>query len=522
MTSDPLASIRSILLSPEQARLAELEAALASAQRQAADRLTALQTELAAARQAGDVAAHRLALIEAEAAALRRQIDDVGALLDRLRPEISALLRQAIRASRDDMAEALGPVMGEAIRVQIRDSRQEMVAALYPIIGETVQRAITEFGRELQRNIDAQLRTTFGPEGALRALNARLRGVSPAQLALRNALPFQVQELFLIQRESGLLLAHLARPGAEGGADSDLVSGMLTAIRDFVNDAFQRQGEAEVIELEEIQYGDERIMVESGSTAYVAAVITGVEPQGFRATLRQFITDLHVREARALRAYTGDPATLPPLAPRLTALAAALSGAAVAPRTLSRQQRLAAGGLALATVLCLTLACFYGVFTYNLLPMAFPPPTRTDAMHGVSTPTATPTATALPPTGTPTATPLPPTGTSTVTPLPPTRTDAMRGVSTPTVTPVPPTATPEVFVATTRGNVWVRVAPQFDAAPVAALTADTPVTLRAATGEWIEILWETPTGAQTGWVYSAWLTLTAPVPPALITPNPGP
>ena len=114
------------------------------------------------------------------------------------------------------------------MRVQIRDSRQDMIDALYPIIGGTVQRAIAEFARDLQRNIDNRLRSTFGPRGILRSLFARLRGVSPAELAMRDALPFQIRQVFIIQHGSGLLVAH---SGSEDGdeMDTDLVSAMLTA-----------------------------------------------------------------------------------------------------------------------------------------------------------------------------------------------------------------------------------------------------------------------------------------------------
>ncbi len=169
------------------------------------------------------------------------------------------------------MAEALGPIMGEAIRVQIRDSRKDMIEALYPVIGATVQRAVGEFTKEFQRNIDARLKATFGPQGMVRTAMARMRGVSSAELALRDLLPFSIKEIFLIQHGSGLLLAY-SHPGSTEVADSDLISGMLTAIRDFVHDSFGHGDEDK--ELDEIQYGDERIIIQSGRAAYLAVVIT--------------------------------------------------------------------------------------------------------------------------------------------------------------------------------------------------------------------------------------------------------
>ncbi len=246
---------------------------------------------------------------------------DAQGLVARVMPVMSEMIRRTVHDSRDDMAEAIGPIMGEAIRVQIRDSRQDMVEALYPVIGESVQRSVVEALRELQRNIDARLKTVLNPRNYRRAILARLRGVSAAQLTLRDALLFSVQNVFLIQRGSGLLIAH-SQVGADV-ANSDLVSGMLTAIRDFVHDSFG-QGQAEK-ELDEIQYGNQRIVIQSGQIVYLAVLIDGIEPEGFHARLHDFSAELRVRYERPLRDYSGDPATLPNLQPKLDRLVADLN-----------------------------------------------------------------------------------------------------------------------------------------------------------------------------------------------------
>ena len=90
-------------------------------------------------------------------------------------------------------------------------------------------------------------------------------------MALREALPFTVTDILLIHRETGLLLRHVTGE-PEALPDSDLVSGMLTAIRDFSQDAL---GGEEQEELEEIQYGEQRILIESTLDALVAMDTTG-------------------------------------------------------------------------------------------------------------------------------------------------------------------------------------------------------------------------------------------------------
>lgn len=268
-------AVRSLLFAQEQARIAALEeraiALLQAIEQQDASHQQALQEE--AVNLQNEIEALRQTAVShaAQADELQNRLDQLRdniqkeseALIPHLTEQMSGMISATIRESRDEMAEALGPVMGEAIRVQIRDSKDEMVDALYPIILTTVQRAVAEFTRELQQNIDARLRSTFGIRGFFRSAQAQLGGVSQAELAMRDALPFAIRQVFLIQHDSGLLLAHynVADSAAET-ADSDLISGMLTAIRDFAHDSFAN-GDANA-HLDEIQYGDAQITLQNG------------------------------------------------------------------------------------------------------------------------------------------------------------------------------------------------------------------------------------------------------------------
>ncbi|GAB4527960.1 MAG: hypothetical protein Fur0018_13830 [Anaerolineales bacterium] len=502
--SDPLHSVRRILLVEERERLQRLEARLESLQTETQQAIANLEAEIAALRE------H----IRQEEAALQQGIARLeahttpDALAESLSPVMSRMVRQTIHNSKEEMAEALGPVMGEAIRVQIRDSRADMVEAIFPIIGETVQRAIAEFAREFQRNIDARLQS-FRNRNLLRTVTARLRGVSPAELAMRDALPFRIQEIFLVQHGSGLLMAH-SHPGSAEITDTDLVSAMLTAIRDFVRDSFGEEGEN--AELDEVQYGDERIIVQSGRYAYLAVVVEGVEPEGFRARLRQFVSELHVRHGEVLRDFEGDPATLPNLQALLAQLVLDLGGEEPGPSPMTPVQRwMLAGGLA-GLLFFIGLACFYLRFTLALLPVAFP--------H--STPTATATHTPLPTsTATPTLTPSP-TATASSTPtFVPTATPTW----TPTLTPSPqPTDTPTPPpTGEMTGHVWARTAPDGTAPLLEIIVAGTPVEVRAQFGLWVQIRWQGKDGnTLEGWVPLRWVDIPQGIPAFLVTPTVSP
>ncbi len=460
-----LETLRGILLAREQERLARLEQSLKELQ-----------------EKTGLSDAQILETLEE----LRRQHEDTEALINRIAPSMPGMVRRSIRESGPEMAETLGPIMGEAIRVQIRDSRDEMVDTLYPVIGATIQKALSQFSRELQRNIDARLRSTFGPEGFLRRLTARLRGVSASELTLREALPFEIKEIFLIHRSSGMLIAH-SHHGDLTAGDSDLIGGMLTAIREFVRDAFQGEDE-----LDEVQFGEDRIVIQNGASAYLAAVIHGIEPEGFRAHLTEFVSNLHLRHASALRDFDGDPESVPNFQPMLAQLIAELTGREEK-RPLTKQQKIGYTLAGVLVFLSILLACFYLVFTIRLLPLAFPRPTPTATCSPL--PTSTPTWTPSPAaTLTPTATPLP---TASATPI---AVNALEGIVT--------------------GTVWVRARPDLSSEKIAWLSPDSRVAILAAYDNWLEISWTDTAGEHQGWVAAAWVSPMQPIPSEMITPSP--
>lgn len=274
MDEDPLELLRELLLDHYRNRVQELEAETTKARQQ----LVALET----------------------------RIGDTDALMATITPVIAHSIQKSIREAPHDMIDALSPIIADAVRTSIAESREAMVEALYPITGQLVQRAVTEAMRDLARRIDAQMRTTFDLKSIWQRIRIML-GLGPSsEHLLRQALPFQVEEIFLIHRETGLLLQHL-RAGlassVEQPQDAELIGSMLTAIRDFVNDVFGRGGEGQ---LTQVQHGEKLILLEAAHFSYLAVVVTGVEAQGYRARMREQIFSIDNEYIRPLREFSGD------------------------------------------------------------------------------------------------------------------------------------------------------------------------------------------------------------------------
>ena len=139
---------------------------------------------------------------------LEHRFNDTTALKEAITPIIAASIQSKIREAPYEMAEALSPIIADALRSSIAESREAMIEALYPITGKLVQRAVSEAMRDLARKIDEQMRTTFNFASILQRLRMMLGLAPSSESMLRDLLPFQVEEIFLIHRQTGILLRH--------------------------------------------------------------------------------------------------------------------------------------------------------------------------------------------------------------------------------------------------------------------------------------------------------------------------
>ena len=115
---------------------------------------------------------------------------------------------------------------------------------------------------------------------------------------------FRLEELFLIDKRSGLLIAQAGSSQQSNETDdSRVIAGMLSAIKTFVEDAFSRGQEAE---LQEIEYSNRTIRIDSGRYTYLAVVFWGVPGTGFNEALRNCHAKIHTKFHKQLRHYNGD------------------------------------------------------------------------------------------------------------------------------------------------------------------------------------------------------------------------
>jgi OOP family OmpA-OmpF porin len=244
-----------------------------------------------------------LAEEQAQLAELQDRIEDPH----RRAEDLSQVLPESIslRASKDKtLTKALTPTVEEAIHISVKKNPQTLVDAIFPVIGPAIRKAIASALREMVQSLNQALEYSLSVKGLKWRLEALRTGKSFAEVVLSHTLLYRVEQVFLIHKETGLLLAHVTAP-AIVGQDADMVSGMLTAIQDFVRDSFGTQ-DGEGLDLLEV--GQLNVWIEQGPRAYLAAVIRGNAPQDYRAVLQDAIETIHLEQPEALEDFQGDAA----------------------------------------------------------------------------------------------------------------------------------------------------------------------------------------------------------------------
>jgi OOP family OmpA-OmpF porin len=224
-----------------------------------------------------------------------------------LAEHLSAVLGDAVRlgAARDErLRDALAPLVSQGVRDTVERDPVTFGKALAPAMGPAIRQAVRQMFQSLVEGFERTLEVSFSPRGWKWRFEAWRTGKSFAEVVFLHTLRFRVEHAFLIHHETGLLLLHAAKPNVKSRS-ADLVSAMLTAIQDFVADAFEA-GDGDG--LGEFQVGDCSVWVERGQRAVLAAVIRGQAPRSLRGELRSAIEEIELGFARPLAEFDGDPA----------------------------------------------------------------------------------------------------------------------------------------------------------------------------------------------------------------------
>lgn len=189
------------------------------------------------------------------------------------------------------------------IRSAIKRDADSFAEALFPVLGPAIRRAVADALRSMVQRINVALENSLTIKGLSWRLEAARSGVPFAQIALRHTMLYAVQEAFLIQRGSGLVLAKVQRDETLA-LDEDAVASMLTAIQSFIQDSFGASGDDP---LRSAELGSSTLWVINGPVAVLACIISGTPPRSVRDDLMDLLETMHARFGKE---FHGNPEKL--------------------------------------------------------------------------------------------------------------------------------------------------------------------------------------------------------------------
>lgn len=179
----------------------------------------------------------------------------------------------------------------DTIRGAIKHDTESFAEALFPVLGPAIRRAVADALSSLVQRINVAIENSFSAKGLRWRLEAARSGVPFGQIVLRETMLYAVQEVFLIQHHSGLVLAS-ARRDDTLVLDEDAFSAMLSAIQAFIQDSMGIAGDEQ---LRSAELGDRTLWVIDGPGASLACLVIGTPPREVRGQLLNTLETLHAR-----------------------------------------------------------------------------------------------------------------------------------------------------------------------------------------------------------------------------------
>ena len=128
---------------------------------------------------------------------------------DKLAETVHPLIDEKIENLRLNFPEYFGEAITKAIKVQIRDSQDEVVEALYPILGKLVKKFIVAEITKLSDNINRTIKEKLSIGSII--IRFFKGGNNNADVILQEVFEPIIEEVFVIQKDSGLLVGNFSR-----------------------------------------------------------------------------------------------------------------------------------------------------------------------------------------------------------------------------------------------------------------------------------------------------------------------
>lgn len=204
-----------------------------------------------------------------------------------------------------DCAEKFSTEVGKALPhavIKSAKNGKQLTEAMVPVIMPAIRKSITNTIKQMVQSFNQVLQHALSWKGIKWRIESLRTGIPFEQVVFLNSFEFRVEQVFLIHHETGMLLAHLEQDNTLN-QDADLVSSMLSAIRDFVGDSFDVDN---IVGLDSIHVGDFSILIEQSSGLILATSSRGNVPISLRTTMEETLKKIQLKFSDNIMNFKGD------------------------------------------------------------------------------------------------------------------------------------------------------------------------------------------------------------------------
>lgn len=198
----------------------------------------------------------------------RKELEEIRDILnnkEKLSEKVKPILESHFEYLKESFSVEYESIINELIDNRLKKSEQELLDIIYPSLGKMISKYVSLQMTTLKESIENSVKSKFS---FTRSVTSFFTGVKESDLIIKEAVTSTIEEVYVVQKNSGLLIASASN---NESMDKDVVAGMLTAIKSFVEDAFNKDAQ----DLETIEYGSYKIIIRSYYSFYISVAISG-------------------------------------------------------------------------------------------------------------------------------------------------------------------------------------------------------------------------------------------------------
>lgn len=186
-----------------------------------------------------------------------------------LKSRVDPFVNDKLQNVKDNFQSEYSEKLGPAVTQIMVENQESFIQVLYPMMGKLIKAFVKSEMEKLFESVNSRVDNTFSANAIKRRFRSIFTGVSVSELAAKEAFSSNIESVYIIHKESGLLIGSYTK---EKKVDEDMLAGMLTAIKQFSEEAFNHGQE----DLSTIDYGDNKVYIQNFYKYYVAVVLNGI------------------------------------------------------------------------------------------------------------------------------------------------------------------------------------------------------------------------------------------------------